>query len=139
MRTPVRRRMRHERLSRTRPIGIRESTFIMGTIPTKEKWLASTALRGRIRSSALDKVDDAISACWKRGGDVSPNKKANLTAIRVADGWKAEIESLIKTHIHPVLDQCASLIQSSPFIITDIPLHRAANRSSLSALAHAAI
>lgn len=111
----------------------------MGTIPTKEKWLASTALRGRIRSSALDKVDDAISACWKRGGDVSPNKKANLTAIRVADGWKAEIESLIKTHIHPVLEQCASLIQSSPFIIADIPLHRAANRSSLSALAHAVI
>jgi hypothetical protein len=61
----------------------------MSAIPTKEKWLASTALRGKIRSGALNKVDDAISNYWKQGGDTSPNKKANVTAIRVAlQGWK---------------------------------------------------
>ena len=61
----------------------------MGAIPTKEKWLASTALRGKIRSGALNKVDDAISAYWKQGGDASPNKKANVSAIRVAlQNWK---------------------------------------------------
>jgi hypothetical protein len=71
--------------SRRRP----GNTQIMGTIPSKEKWLASTALRGKIRSGALNKVDDAISNYWKQGGDASPNKKANVTAIRVAlQGWK---------------------------------------------------
>jgi hypothetical protein len=51
------------------------------------------------------------------------------------DGWQDEIETLIKKHIHPVLDRCASLIQSSPFVITNIPLHRAVSgKSMLSAL-----
>lgn len=52
--------------------------------------------------------------------------------------WQDEIQLLIKKHIHPVLDQCQSLIQSSPFIITNIPLHRAATgRSTIEALASA--
>ncbi|GAA5263603.1 hypothetical protein ACOSOMT5_P0023 [Acidiphilium sp. MT5] len=50
-------------------------------------------------------------------------------------GWQDEMEVLIKKHIHPVLDQCASLIQASPFIITGIPLHRATvGRSTVEAL-----
>ena len=54
------------------------------------------------------------------------------------DGWQDEIETLIRSHVHPVLNQCASLIQSSPFVITNIPLHRAVTGSStLSALASA--
>ena len=47
----------------------------MGAIPTKEKWLASTAVRGKIRSGALNKVDDAISNYWKQGGDTAPGQK----------------------------------------------------------------
>ncbi|HQT90073.1 MAG TPA: hypothetical protein PK677_16295 [Acidiphilium sp.] len=50
-------------------------------------------------------------------------------------GWQDEMEKLIKKEIHPVLDQCAKLIQSSPFIITGIPLHRAtAGASTVEAL-----
>ncbi|HUA58089.1 MAG TPA: hypothetical protein VML19_05000 [Verrucomicrobiae bacterium] len=40
------------------------------------------------------------------------------------DGWMDDVESLMKKHIKPALDQCESLIQSSPFIVTGVPAHR---------------
>jgi hypothetical protein len=41
-------------------------------------------------------------------------------------GWMDDIENLAKKHIEPVLKQCESLIQSSAFIVTGIPMHRKA-------------
>lgn len=39
-------------------------------------------------------------------------------------GWMEDIESLIKKHIHPVQDRAADLVQSSPFVISGVPIHR---------------
>lgn len=40
------------------------------------------------------------------------------------DDWMTDVEKLVKKHIKPALDQCAALIQSSPFIIKGVPAHR---------------
>lgn len=39
-------------------------------------------------------------------------------------GWREDVEALVKDHIGPALDRCQALIQSSPFIVTNIPAHR---------------
>lgn len=39
-------------------------------------------------------------------------------------GWMEDIESLLKKHIHPVQDRAADLVQSSPFVISGVPIHR---------------
>ena len=46
-------------------------------------------------------------------------------------GWMEDIESLLKKHIHPVQDRAADLVQSSPFVISGVPIHRPL-RSTLS-------
>lgn len=39
-------------------------------------------------------------------------------------GWMEDMEQVIKKHIHPAQDQAADLVQSSPFIIGGVPMHR---------------
>ena len=46
-------------------------------------------------------------------------------------GWMEDIEPLIRKHIHPVQDRAADLVQSSPFVISGVPIHRPL-RSTLS-------
>lgn len=39
-------------------------------------------------------------------------------------GWMDDMEGLIRKHIHPAQSHAADLVQSSPFMIADVPLHR---------------
>lgn len=50
-------------------------------------------------------------------------------------GWMGDMEQLIKHHIHPAQKHAAGLVQSSPFIIADVPLHRRMHsKTSLSSM-----
>ncbi len=39
-------------------------------------------------------------------------------------GWMEDMEGVIKRHIHPAQNAAANLVQGSPFIIPDVPIHR---------------